>query len=269
MSFVVMLLSAASIIGLVRFGLLAGLDQLAGALRWDAKLRGQATGYATSAPELVTLTAAGLAGVWEAGLWNIAASNLINGALMACAVTFHGQVRDLASPRFFDEVGFAALAVAAPLVLMQLDLDRSWVVVPVMFGLFALYLVVDRRVNPKRAAPATETVGSLPFGAILVLTAAVLIAVAGFFLGGATEEVVNQLGVHPALAGWILGFVTSLPEMVTFFAIYAEARRQGTSHLLDDTQEALDNLAASNMTNAGLIYPLGLGVYLVGRALAG
>ena len=139
MALVIMLIAAAAIIGLVRFGLIAGLDQLAGALKWGAKLRGQATGYATSAPELVTLVAAGLAGVWDAGLWNIAASNLINVALMASAVLFYGQQRDFASWRFLDEIGFAALAVATPLLLMQLELDTSWVVVPVLFGLFAVY----------------------------------------------------------------------------------------------------------------------------------
>jgi Ca2+/Na+ antiporter len=266
---IVMLLCAAAIIGLVRFGLIAGLGHLAGALRWGAKLRGQATGYATSAPELVTLVAAGLAGVWDAGLWNIAASNLINVTLMASAVLFYGQLRDFATRRFLDEIGFAVLAVAAPLVLMQLELDRSWVVIPVLFGLFAVYQVVDRRVNPKAVAPASETVGNLPLGAILVLTALALIAVTGFFLGGATEEVVNQLGIHPAVAGWILGLVTSLPEMVTFFAIYSLARKQGTSHLAEDTQEALDNLAASNMANTGLIYPLGLSVFLLSRGLVG
>ncbi len=268
-SVVVMLFSAAAIIGLVRFGLIAGLDHVGRALRWNPKARGQATGYATSAPELVTLVAAGLAGVWEAGLWNIAASNLINIALFLGAVLFYRQQRDFRSPRFLDEIGFAGLAVVAPLLLMQLELDTRWTVVPVLFVLFAVYRVVDRRVNPKGGAPAVETVGNLPLGAILVLTALVLIAVAGFFLGAATEEVVNQLGVHPAIAGWILGLVTSLPEMVTFFAIYAEAKRQGTSHLGEDTQEALDNLTASNMTNTGLIYPVGLTVFLLGRMLAG
>jgi len=258
-----MLLSAAAIIGLVRFGLLRGLGHLGDALGWDAKVRGQATGYATSAPELVTLVAAGLAGVWEVGLWNIAASNLINSLLMASAVLFYGQVRDLFSWRFVDEIGFAALAVAAPLVLMQFELDTSWRVIPVLLLLFVVYRIIDRRLNLGPESEQTERAGNLPLGAILLLTTAILIAVAGFFLGAATEEVVNQLGIHAAIAGWILGLVTSLPEMVTFFAIYSGARKQGTAHLLDDTQEVLDNLTASNMTNAGLIYPIGLSVYLL------
>ena len=43
----------------------------------------------------------------------IAASNLINTALLASAVLFYGQLRDFATLRFLDELGFAALAVAA------------------------------------------------------------------------------------------------------------------------------------------------------------
>ena len=263
MSLLVMLLSAGAIILLVRFGLVAGLDQLAGALNWSPKLRGQATGYATSAPEFVCLVAAGLAGVWEAGLWNIAASNLINTALMGVAIVRYGQVSDLLNRRFVDEIGFAGLAIAAPLLLMQLDLDTNWLVVPVLLGLFVAYRLVDRLVNRGAPPPAVEAVGSVPLGLILAVTALTLIAVAGVFLGGATEQVVEQLGVHPAIAGWILGLMTSLPEMVTFFAVYATARKEGKLAGLEDTQEALDNLAASNMANTGLIYPVGLAIFLL------
>ncbi len=261
MSLLVMVLSAAAIIGLVRYGLVAGLDQLAGALKWSPKVRGQATGYATSAPEFVCLVAAGLAGVWEAGLWNIAASNIINTTLMAVAVMRYGQVKDLLNRRFLDEVGFAALAIAAPLVLMKLELDTSWAVVPVLLGTFVVYQVIDRLVNRSAQPPAVDTVGSVPLGMILGVTALALIAVAGIFLGGATEQVVEQLGIHPAIAGWIHGLMTSLPEMVTFFAVYATARKEGKLAGLEDTQEALDNLAASNMANTGLIYPIGLAIF--------
>ena len=76
-----MLFTAAIIIALVRFGMLNGLRQIAAARKWSAKTRGQVTGYATSVPEFVCLVAAGLSGVWDAGLWNIASSNMINSVL--------------------------------------------------------------------------------------------------------------------------------------------------------------------------------------------
>ncbi len=263
MSVLIMIVSAAAIILLVKYGLLSGIDRIAPALAWSPKTRGQALGYATSAPELVTLVAAGLSGVWEAGLWNIASSNIINTGLMLLAVFFFRRGKDLFHRRFIDEIGFGVLGIAAPLVLMWFQLDRSWFVIPVLFLLFFGYLVLDRRFNEKPKTIVDRKKGSLPIGLLMCLVALILISVVGIFLGGATKSVVHQMAIHPAIAGWILGAVTSFPEVVTFFSVFASSRRKGTSEQIEDTQEVLDNLASSNMSNTGLIYPIGLTVFLV------
>ena len=263
-----MIVSAAAIIMLVKYGLLRGIDHVAGAMRWSAKARGQLTGYATSVPEFVCLVSAGLAGVWEAGLWNIASSNIINVVLMLLAATCYRQVGELFKRRFLDELCFAALAVVIPIVLMQFKMDTRWFLIPILLGFFMIYQVVDKRIN--RAATSDkdeEASGNLPFGLILGLTALIAIIIAGMFLGDATASVVEQLGIRPALAGWILGFVTSIPEMVSFFAIYAASGREGRLHQVGDTQEALDNLTGSNMANVGFVYPIGLLAYLLGLSM--
>ncbi len=271
MSVVIMLVSAAIIILLVKYGLLRGIDNIAQALKWSAKVRGQVTGYATSVPELVCLVAAGLAGVWEAGLWNIASSNIINAALMLLAVLRFRQFGELLNKRFADEVFFAGLAITVPVALMQFGMDTQWYLVPILVGFFVVYLFVDKAMNPPDdiEPPASESVGNLPLGVILALTALVAIAVSGIFLGQATADVVEELSIHPAIAGWILGVVTSIPEMVSFFAIYSASSREDRLHQLEDTQEALDNLTGSNMANVGVVYPLGLLAYLVGSAIFG
>jgi len=265
MSALIMIVSAASIIALVKFGLLRGIDNIANAMNWSAKARGQFTGYATSVPEFVCLVSAGLAGVWEAGLWNIASSNIINAGLMLLAVLYYRQFGELLNRRFVDEVGFAALAVVVPLVLMWRGMDTQWYLVPILLGFFVIYQVIDRRVNrpKKNEENQQEAVGSLPFGLILGLTALISIGIAGMFLGDATADVVKQLGVHPAIAGWILGVVTSIPEMVSFFAVYGAAKREGKLKDLNDTKEALDNLTGSNMSNVGIVYPIGLLAFLL------
>ena len=264
-----MVVSAVAIILLVKFGLLKGIDQICGAMQWGPKVRGQVTGYATSVPELVCLVAAGLSGVWEAGLWNIASSNIINSGLILIAVCSYRQFRELLNRRFLDEIGFAGLAVAVPLCLMRADLDTQWYLVPVLLGFFATYQIVDRIVNPASAevGPATTTAGSLPMGVSIGVIALAAIAVVGILLGQATANVVDQLGVHPAMAGWILGTVTSLPEVVSFFTVYGTAAKEGRLRGLQDTQEALDNLTGSNMANVGVVYPVGLLAFLVGSFL--
>ncbi|MDC0307224.1 hypothetical protein OAL18_00380 [bacterium] len=273
MSVLVMIVSAAAIIFFVKFGLLHGIDQIANAMSWSAKARGQVTGYATSVPELVCLVSAGLAGVWEAGLWNIASSNIINSGLMLCAVLFYKQFGELLNVRFIDEIGFASLAVLVPIFLMHFGMDQQWYLIPILFGFFVIYRFVDRKVN--RIPPETDgdsepqeaATGSLPFGIILGISALIAIAIAGMFLGDATANVVDQMGVSPEIAGWILGVVTSIPELVSFFAIYAASKRAGKSQSLNDTQEALDNLTGSNMANVSIVYPIGLAAYLLAQML--
>jgi Ca2+/Na+ antiporter len=268
MAALTMIVTAGVIILSVRFGLLRGIDQIANSMGWSAKVRGQVTGFATSVPELVCLVAAGLAGVWDAGLWNIASSNIINGFLMLIAVFWYRQWGDLFNRRFADEIGFAIAAVIVPIGLMQVGLDRRWFVVPVLIGFFVVYRLVDRSVNPAVAEGARlEAVGNLPLGLILTVTSLVVIAIMGIFLGDATKNVIDQLGIRPALAGWILGSVTSIPELLSFVAVYQTVKASGGLRELADTQEVLDNLTASNMSNVGVVYPAGLTTYLIGIAI--
>ena len=191
---------------------------------------------------------------------------------MLSAILFYRQFGELLNVRFIDEVLFAGLAVIVPIVLMRFGMDTQWVLVPILLGFFVIYRVVDRKVNrptggPEDEGDADQAVGNLHLGVILGVTALIAIAIAGMFLGNATAGVVEQLGVHPALAGWILGVVTSIPEMVSFFAVYAASQREGKSHELNDTQEALDNLTGSNMANVGIVYPIGLLAFLVASSL--
>jgi Ca2+/Na+ antiporter len=259
-----MLLTAALIILAVKYGLLRGIELIADSMNWSAKARGQVTGFATSIPELVCLVAAGLAGVWEVGLWNIASSNIINGFLMLTAVAWFRQWRELFNRRFLDEIGFAVAAVFVPLVLMKTGLDQHWSMVPLLVGFFVIYRLVDRVLNASGTiGHEEEPSGSLPVGLILSVISLVIIAIVGIFLGDATKAVVEQMGLHPALAGGLLGVCTSIPEMVSFFAVYQSSKDAGRLHELADTQEALDNLASSNMANVGVVYPVGLATYLV------
>ncbi len=187
---------------------------------------------------------------------------------MLLAVVFYRQIGDLLNRRFLDEIGFAILAIVVPILLMQLEMDTRWFLVPGLLGLFIIYRLTDRWVNRTSARDDTaeEAVGNLSFGIILGLSALIAISIAGIFLGDATAAVVEQMGIRPAIAGWILGVVTSIPEMVSFFAIYGAARREGTLRGLSDTQESLDNLTGSNMANVGVVYPFGLLAFLLSSA---
>jgi Ca2+/Na+ antiporter len=284
------------IVAVTRFVLCRGIDDLADAAGLSSKLKGQILGYSTSVPELVGTVSTAALGLLGAGLWNVAASNIINLVLFLSAAIFYRQGKELLRAHFIDEIGFAVGAIAIPVLLVVGGgAERSiWTAVG-LWALFFVYLLVDRRLNPKpkkdlvesghgssrgskpRSAAeeerSTRPSGSeergstspgpiaLPVTWIVVGLAAIVVL--GRFLGSAAEGVVQKHGVPQMAVGWIMGVLTSLPELTTFFAIYATAKRKGTLHLDEDTQEATDNLAASNMSNLGIIYPLGIVIFLL------
>ena len=86
------------------------------------------------------------------------------------------------------------------------------------------------------------------------------IIVAGNYLGGVAESIVKQMNVPEWAIGWILGVITSLPELTSFYAVFSLAKEQESD---ESCQQNLDNLAASNMSNVGLIYPIGIIVFLL------
>ncbi|MEC7987911.1 MAG: sodium/calcium exchanger protein, partial [Myxococcota bacterium] len=97
-------------------------------------------------------------------------------------------------------------------------------------------------------------------GIILIVLGLLGIVVTGNYLGMVAESIVNTLNVPQWAVGWILGVITSLPELTTFFAVFAAGKNSLSDN---DCQESLDNLAASNMSNLGLIYPIGIVVFLL------
>ena len=77
LNFIILTVCAFITIAAVRVLVIYGINVLSTALRFSVKTKGQIIGYATSIPELVVIVSSAFAGVFEAGFWNIASSNII------------------------------------------------------------------------------------------------------------------------------------------------------------------------------------------------
>jgi Ca2+/Na+ antiporter len=78
MDFIVLVACAAATVMAVRLLIIPGIGVLCARAGFSPKTRGQIIGYATSVPELAVVAASAVMGVFEAGFWNIASSNMVN-----------------------------------------------------------------------------------------------------------------------------------------------------------------------------------------------
>ena len=77
-----------------------GIELHAEAGSLSSKAKGQFLGYATSMPELVGTVGTAANGLLTAGLWNIAASNIINWVLFLSAATYYRRIGSICQRRF-------------------------------------------------------------------------------------------------------------------------------------------------------------------------
>ncbi len=268
-----LILLGVGVVLITRYLLAKGVEWLADNAQLNPKLKGKILGFSTSIPELVATSSTAAMGLLGAGLWNIASSNIINSVLFVAALVWYRQQGRIAQIQFLDEMGFAASAIGLPLLLAtQTGMERSpWTAVG-LFGIFLAYLFLDKILNKHVDLEYAEEIerveGSHSVAGALALIGfgIVGITLSGYYLGVYASNVVTRMGVPQWAVGWILGFITSLPELTTFFAVFAAAKKRGEKSDAS-VQANLDNLAASNMSNLGLIFPIGITVFLVTRAL--
>ena len=253
------------VIAITRFLLIQGIQWASDAWEIPRKVQGQILGYATSAPELVGTLGTASKGLIGAGLWNVAASNIINLLLFTSAALYYKRSKMLVQRKFIDEAGFALGAIAIPcLLVLNEDFARSPYAAGGLFLYFVSYLVLDKVFNPKEEED-DDTDGGVDTkqgakGIAFIVLGLLGIIITGNFLGTVAESIVTQLHVPEWAVGWILGVITSLPELTSFYAVFAASKASEDD---EDCQQNLDNLAASNMSNVGLIYPLGILVFLL------
>ena len=266
----VLSLSAAAIVVAVRYLLVPGIGQVCAALGFSIKTRGQIIGYATSVPELTMVVAGAVAGVFDAGMWNIAASNIVNWGLFLTTVLIFRQQLDLTRKNFIDEILFGLMSVAVPLALCLITLNISYLTAAGLIALFAFYRYLDRVINrpTHTTSAAAQSKGSLRNGSLSVLAGIAIVLGSGIFLGNSASVLITTLNVPAFAVGWLVGIITSVCEFASFIEIYRANRRKDGPNYIADTQEALDALVASNIANLGLILPFGMIVYLIVQGLS-
>lgn len=254
-----------------KYILVTTLRKLAETMNLKAKTVGDIAGYATSVPELLTITTSSLRGLTGASVYNILSSNVINLIQYLGAILLNKNASKLRNKAILIDLVMVFFTIAIPIVFLKLDIELKLAVVPLFIILYILFMVLNNNVHKLYLKNEDEELEEeieeerkeqkknprkvLRYVLVLIVTG-VLLFIIGEMLGDTLENLCNLFGVSEVVVGILLGFVTSLPELITFF----EAQRHYKK--VDDDMlgvvEATNNLLTSNILNLFAIQTVGI-----------
>lgn len=254
-----------------KYILVTTLRKLAEAMNLKAKTVGDIAGYATSVPELLTITTSSLRGLTGASVYNILSSNVINLIQYLGAILLNKNASKLRNKAIVIDLVMVFFTIAIPIVFLKLDIELKLVVVPLFIILYILFMVLNNNVHKLYLKNEDEELeeeieeerkeqkknpGKVLRYVLVLIVTGVLLFIIGEMLGDTLENLCNLFGVSEVIVGILLGFVTSLPELITFF----EAQRYYKK--VDDDMlgvvEATNNLLTSNILNLFAIQSVGI-----------
>ncbi len=254
-----------------KYILVSTLRKLAENLNLKAKTVGDIAGYATSVPEFLTITTSSIRGLSGASIYNILSSNIINLIQYLGAIILNKNSKKLKNKAIKIDLFLVIATIVIPIVLLKFNIELDLFLVPAFIILYVffrflnnnvhkLYLQkedkeLEKEIEKERRWEKGNKRKTIKYCTILIFTG-ILLFVIGELLGNTLENLCNIFDVSEIIVGILLGFMTSLPELITFFE--SQKHHKSNSDDMLGVVEATNNLLTSNILNLFAIQTIGI-----------
>lgn len=254
-----------------KYILVVTLRKLAETLNLNAKIVGDVAGYATSVPELLTITTSSLRGLTGASVYNILSSNVINLIQYIGAIMLNKNTSKLRNKAIITDLILVFFTIVIPIFFLKFDIELKLAIVPIFIILYILFrflnnhvhklylksedVELEEEIEEEKLEQKKKPKKIIRYVVTLIVTG-ILLFIVGELLGDTLENLCKLFGVSEVIVGILLGFVTSLPELITFFESQRHYKKVDDDML--GVVEATNNLLTSNILNLFAIQTIGI-----------
>lgn len=264
------------IVLIAKYILVKLLRKLAESLNLSAKAVGNIAGIATSVPELLTVCFSASAGLLGTSIYNIISSNVINFMQYSVSIWINKNQKVWKNKAIRIDLVLVGMTILLPLLLVVLKIESSPSMIPLFILLFLLFYYINHNAHKlylkKQDKQIEENIEKekkwirgkinviVKYSFYLVLTSATLYII-GNALSTSLENLASSFAIPEMVLGIVLGIMTSLPELITFFESQRH-HKKGEKEALG-VIEATNNLLTSNVLNLFIIQSVGVLIYAI------
>ena len=265
------------IVVISKYALVRILRKLGKLLKLKSKVIGNIAGIATSIPELLTVSFSALTGLIETSVYNIISSNVINLIQYSASVILNKNQKVLKNKAIRIDLFLVGITIIIPIIMLVFNFESQFVIVPIFIVLLLIFYKITNNAHKlymkknnneevvKSNVKENTEENNIRKDMLMVVIQIIFLITVGLILyvvGNLLSDVLNNLCVRfdipEIIIGVLLGFITSLPELITFF----EAQKHHTDEK-EGVVEATSNLLTSNIMNLFVIQSIGIVIYLI------
>lgn len=252
--------------------LVKNLRELAESLKLKPKIVGDIAGVATSVPELLTIGISSFNGLISTSIYNVVSSNIINLIQYFSAIFSNKNQKNLKNRAIKVDLLLVIITILIPILIIVMKIELKIVVVPAFVILYIGFKKINNNVHKLYLKEIEKEIeddencrkNSSRTAAknVLILTcAAIALFIIGELLGNTLESLSGKFNVPEFVLGIVLGFVTSLPELITF--IESQKHHKNLENDMIGVVEATNNLLMSNVLNLFIIQSIGILIFTI------
>lgn len=270
------------IVVISKYILVKSLRKLAENLKLKPRTIGNIAGIATSIPEFLTVTVSSFRGLMGTSFYNIISSNVINFIQYSVSIIINKNYTAIKNKGIVIQNILVILTIIFPIILLKLENTLNIVIVFIFVSMYIIFYWISKKIHERylhdedtrmaqeefdRIKNETESIekGKNRRSCIYVgyiLMAGILLYFIGNALGIVLENLAGIFEIAEWVLGVLLGMITSIPELITFFESQKHYKKEEDKKLLGII-EATNNLLTSNMLNLFIIQAIGIGIYLI------
>ena len=234
-------------------------------------------------------TFSAFSGLLGASIYNILSSNIINSIQYGISLKLQENQKYLKSKIIKIDLILIFATIIIPLLLLAFKLEFTLNVVLFFILLFIVFYRIsyrshkiheakfdnnevyinekniknDNKDNEKEELKSKNKIGLIIKYFIYLILVGIVLFFIGDKLGIILKSLAKNFGVSEVIIGIALGFITSIPEMITF----SEAQKY---HIQNEESkdewgviEATNNLLLSNMFNLFIIQSIGVVIFII------
>lgn len=260
-----------------KYILVSTLRKLAENLDLKPKTVGDIAGYATSMPELLTISASSFNGLIGASIVNVLSSNIINLIQYLASIVLNRNKKALNNKAIKIDIILVFVTIIIPIIMIVLNIEISITIVPAFVILYIFFKFINGNVHKlylqKQDEELEEQIkkeqkwerknkNKTIKHIIYLLITGILLFMVGDLLGNTLENLCNQFNISQTIIGVLLGFITSIPELITFFEAQKHYKSKQDDEILG-VVEATNNLLTSNILNLFAIQSIGIIIFVI------